>query len=224
MVKQVLVLTHSAGYKHDYLPLAAETITRLGEQSGKFKAVSTEDCSILNPPKLKKFSAYVFATTGELPISDEAKAALVDTVKAGKGFVGIHNATDTFFEFPVYGEMLGGYFNGHPWSQEIVAKVEDGTHPATRHLQPAFKAKEEVYTFKDWSRDKTHVLISLDNASVDLSKGNRRDNDYALCWCHTYGKGRVFYTGFGHYKEIWSQTWLQKHLLNGILWTMKMIE
>jgi hypothetical protein len=223
-MKNLLVLTHSAGYRHDYLPTAAETIKHLGEQSGLFKAVATEDCALLSPKELKKFDAFLFATTGELPIPDEQKTGLLDAIRAGKGFIGVHNATDTFYKFPAYGEMLGGYFSGHPWRQEVTVKVEDRSHPATRHLPATLKATEEIYTFKDWSRSKTHVLMSLDNSSVDLSKGTRPDNDYALCWCHNYGKGRIFYTGFGHFKEIWAQEWLQKHVLNGILWTMKMIE
>ena len=105
----------------------------------------------------------------------------------------------------------------HPWRQVITAIVEDQRHPAIRHLPRKFKVKEEVYTFKEWSRERTHVLISLDNSSVDLSKGTRPDNDYALCWCHNFGKGRVLYTTFGHFKELWLEEWFRKHLLNGIL-------
>ena len=118
--------------------------------------------------------------------------------------------------------MLGGYFSRHPWSQEVTVNVEDKTHPATLHLPKSFKVKEEIYTFKEWSREKTHVLISLDNSSVNLSKGNREDNDYGLSWCHTYGKARVFYTGFGHYIELWNEEWFKKHLLNSILWIMNL--
>jgi hypothetical protein len=170
---------------------------------------------------LKDFDALLFATTGELPISDEDKQALLAFVRSGKGFIGVHNATDTFYQFEAYGEMLGGYFNGHPWNQEALFVVEDAHHPSTRHLPPAFRVKEEIYTHRNWSRDRTHVLISLDNNSVDLSKGNREDHDYALVWCHPYGEGRVFYTGFGHYPETWRQGWFQQHLLGGILWALR---
>ena len=154
-------------------------------------------------------------------MTDEQKTDFISAIKSGKGFIGVHNAADTFYEFPEYGRMIGGYFNGHPWTQEVIVIVEDRTHPATRHLPEKFKVKEEVYTFKDWLRNKTRVLISLDSKSVDLSKGTRQDHDYALCWCHNYGKGRVFYTAFGHFKELWNEKWFRIHLLNGILWTMK---
>jgi type 1 glutamine amidotransferase len=221
--RKILMLTHSAGFKHDYLPVAVKTIEELGAESKEFEVVATEDCSLINEENLKTISALLFATTGELPMKEEQKVALIRFVKEGGGFVGVHNATDTFYKFPEYGEMLGGYFNGHPWTQEIVAKVEDNNHPATKHLPKSFKVKEEVYTFKNWSRNKTHVLISLDTSSVDLSRGNRVDNDYALSWCHEYGKGRVFYTAFGHFKEIWNEEWFRKHLLGGILWSMNIL-
>jgi type 1 glutamine amidotransferase len=220
--KKLLMITHSAGFKHKYLPTAKEVVESLGEQSGLFTVHATEDCSVLDKEDLKRYDSVLFATTGELPVSDEQKKEFIAAIKAGKGFIGVHNAADTFYKFPEYGRMLGGYFKAHPWTQEIVAKVEDRTHPATKHLLASFKTKEEVYTFKEWSRDRTQVLISLDNSSVDLSKGTREDSDYALCWCRTYGKARVFYTGFGHFKELWHEEWFQKHLLSGILWTMKL--
>lgn len=223
-MKNLLMVTHSAGFKHDYLPIAEEVVRKLGLESGTFNVIATEDCSILNCRDLKKFDAILFATSGELPVTDEQKTDLINAVKNGKGFIGVHNATDTFYKFPEYGRMIGGYFNGHPWTQEITVIVEDRNHPATRHLPERFRVKEEVYTFRDWSRDRTHVLISLDNSSVDLNKGTRPDNDYALCWCHKYGRGKVFYTAFGHFKNLWNERWFQIHLLNGILWTMKLAE
>ena len=218
------MITHSAGFKHDYLPTAQKVVKSLGEQTGFFNAITTDNCTVLNEEELSKFDAILFATSGELPISDKNKTDLINSIKAGKGFIGVHNATDTLYKFPAYGEMIGGYFNGHPWTQEVVVKVEDRNHPSTRHLPPSFKVKEEIYTYRDWSRDKTHTLISLDNKSVDISKGNREDHDYALCWCHKYGDGRVFYTGFGHFIELWNESWFRTHLLKGILWAMKIIE
>lgn len=218
------MLTHSAGFVHDYLPTARETVRELGNTSGVFQTSDTEDCALIDAETLSEYSVLLFATTGELPMSEEQKKALIEFVKEGGGFVGVHNATDTFYRFPDYGEMLGGYFQAHPWTQEVTVIVEDQTHPATRHLPKTLKLKEEVYTFKDWGRERTRVLISLDKTSVDLTKGTRPDHDYALCWCHNYGKGRVFYTAFGHFKELWKEEWLRQHLLNGILWAMKLAE
>jgi type 1 glutamine amidotransferase len=224
IVGSLLMITHSAGFKHDYLPVAREVVRSLGVESGMFNVTATEDCAIINREDLKRFDAILFATIGELPMTGEQKMDLVDAVKWGKGFIGVHNATDTLYSFPEYGRMIGGYFQGHPWTQEFTAVVEDRNHPATRHLPERFKVKDEVYTFRDWSRERTHVLVSLENSSVDLSKGTRPDNDYALCWCHDYREGRVFYTAFGHFKELWSEMWFRTHLLNGILWAMKLLD
>ena len=221
-MKKLLMVTHSAGFKHSYLPVATQVITELGEKSRQFKVTATTECNLLNKEDLEKFDALLFGTTGELPISDQNKNDLMASIRKGKPFIGIHNATDTFYKLPEYGKMIGGYFMGHPWSQEVQVKVEDQTHLATRHLPKTLKFKEEVYTFRNWSRDKTHVLISLDKGSVDLSKGTREDHDYAMCWCHMYGKARVFYTALGHYEELWSQEWFRTHMLNGILWAMKL--
>jgi len=219
--KRLLILTHSAGFRHSYIPTAVEALTKLGERNGRFEAFATEECSSIAPESLGVYDALLFMTTGELPMDDRQKQSLIGFVKAGGAFIGVHNATDTFYKFPEYGEMLGGYFQGHPWTQEIRAVVEDRNHPSTRHLQERFQVKEEVYTFKEWRRDRTHVLISLDNTSVDLSKGTREDQDYALAWCHGYGEGRVFYTGFGHFPQLWREEWFQKHLLGGVQWAMK---
>ena len=92
-------------------------------------------------------------------------------MKGGKGFLGIHNATDTCYDWPEYAEMLGGWFNGHPWHQEVGVIVEDGDHPATRTLGDRFTVVDEIYTFKNWDRTKTRVLMRIDNDTVDLAKG-----------------------------------------------------
>jgi type 1 glutamine amidotransferase len=220
-VRRLFMLTHSAGFRHDYLPTAQEAVRQIGIEFNAFDTTATEDCSLISKENLANYDAILFATTGELPLDEDQKRALIDFVRSGKGFIGVHNATDTFYKFEEYGEMIGGYFSGHPWTQEVIAYVEDPTHPSTRHLPRRFFVKEEVYTFRNWSRDKCHVLISLDTSSVDLSKGTRDDNDYALCWCKGFGDGRVFYTGFGHFPELWKEGWFRLHLLKGILWAMK---
>lgn len=223
-MRKVLAFTHAAGFRHSYIPTAVEVLVKLGERSGKFETFATEEVADFDPERLKEYSAIIFLTTGELPFTDEQKSALIEYVRSGGGFVGVHNAADTLYSFREYGEMLGGYFLAHPWTQKVRVKVEDPTHPSTKHLPPSFEVLEEVYTFRDWSRDRTHVLISLDNSSVDLSKGTRADNDYALAWCHSYGRGKVFYTAFGHFTWLWRQEWFQRHLLGGILWAAGLLQ
>ncbi|GIX05840.1 MAG: hypothetical protein KatS3mg115_0243 [Candidatus Poribacteria bacterium] len=213
----ILFLRHSAGFEHTYLPDAEVAFKRLGREYG-WNVRTTHQCAWLNPDRIRNFQVLAFATTGNLPVTDEQKQALLDFVRNGGGFVGIHNATDTFYDWPEYGEMLGGYFNGHPWHQEVGVIVEDPDHPATRMLGKRFTVVDEIYTFRNWDRSKTHVLMRLDNDTVDLSKGNREDHDYALGWCHTYGKGRVIYTALGHPDELWHTSWFLTHIAGCIKW------
>jgi uncharacterized protein len=220
--QKLLFLTHSAGFKHPVIPLAEKIMPEIGKSLGSFETTVTQDCGAISEPNLKNYGAVMFYTTGELPLSEEGKKALLDFVKSGKGFVGVHSATDTFYKWPEYGEMIGGYFDGHPWHTDVTVRVEDRTFPATAQLGESFKIKDEIYQFKNWSREKTHVLLSLDPDSVDLNAKNvhRTDKDFALAWAHPYGKGRVFYSALGHRDEVWQDERFQKFLVNGILWAM----
>lgn len=213
----ILMLRHSAGFEHSYLPDAEVALKKLGQDNG-WQVNTTHRCELITAENLEKLDMLIFATTGNLAFDDSQKQALLDFVRGGKAFFGIHNATDTCYDWPEYGEMLGGYFAGHPWHQEVNVIVEDTTHPATRMLGDSFTLVDEIYTFKNWDRSKTHVLMHLDNSSVDLSKGNRADNDYALGWCHTYGQGRVMYTAFGHPDVLWHQEWFLEHITGCIKW------
>lgn len=218
--RRVLYVTHSAGFKHDVLPLSQKIFKEIGERSGWLDVTATDDCSLLTSEGLKPYDAVAFYTTGELPISDEQKAALIDFIKSGKAVVGIHSATDTFYKWAEYGELIGGYFDGHPWHQEVTIKVEDQRHPATAHLGASFTITDEIYQFKNFSRDRLHVLMSLDINSIDLTKkGVRRtDKDFAISWTRNYGRGRVFYTALGHRAEVWQDERFQRHLLGGLEW------
>ena len=213
----ILMLRHSGGFEHSYLPDAEVLIKKLALEHD-WQATTTHHPQRLTPEALEKLDLLIFATTGELPFDDAQKQAILDFVKGGKGFMGIHNATDTCYEWAAYGEMIGGYFNGHPWSEKVRVIVEDQDHPATRMLGSAFELTEEVYTFKAWDRSKTRVLMRLDNDSVDVAKGNRDDDDYAMGWCHDYGQGRVMYTALGHYDHIWHEDWMARHILGAMRW------
>ena len=231
----VLYLTHSAGFKHEVLPLSQKILKEIGERTHAFEVTATDDCSLLSREGLKKYDAVVFYTTGELPISDEQKAAFLDFIKSGKGFVGIHSATDTFYKWPEYGELIGGYFDQHPWHQEVTINIEDQRHPATQDInihqqrhgtvvrsEKNFKITDEIYQFKDFSRSRVHVLLSLDVNSVDLNKPavHRTDKDFAIAWWRKYGKGRVFYTALGHRPEVWQDERFQQHLIGAVRWAM----
>ena len=155
----------------------------------------------------------------ELPIDDANRAALMEWVRAGGAFVGIHCATDTWYEFAPYMELMGGAFDGHPWTEMVGVLVEDGRHPATRHLGERFEIDDEIYQFRDFTRDPVRVLLSLDPESVDAAKG--KHDDYPIAWCRDWGEGRVFYTSLGHRPEVWNDQRFLTHLLGGLRWAIE---
>ncbi|MCB9915246.1 MAG: ThuA domain-containing protein [Planctomycetes bacterium] len=223
---RVLFLTHSAGFVHDVVKRPAPDQLALAEQvlvdaaRGRFEVVPTQDCARLAPESLADFDAVVFYTTGELPIPAEHRAALLDWVADGHAFVGIHCATDTFYEYPPYQEMVGGIFDGHPWHEPVVLAVEDPTHPATDHLGARWELTDEIYQFRGFHRFPNHVLLHLTGEKADLAKGKRADGDYANAWCKPWGRGRVFYTALGHRPEVWRDARFTEHLVDGIGWAL----
>ena len=219
---KVLYLTQSAAFPHPVLPHSEAVFSRLAAESDQFDLTVSRDASTLTADTLSQYDAVVFFTTGELPMDAAQKAALLAYVRGGGGFVGVHSATDTFYEWPGYLALIGGYFDGHPWHQEVTVRVEDGSHPATRHLGESFRIHDEIYQYRDWSRDNVNVLLSLDVESVDMTaRGIKRsDRDFALAWTRDEGAGRVFYTALGHRPEVWDDERFQRHLLEGINWAM----
>ena len=129
--RRLLYLTHSAGYRHEAIPLSRTVLSRIGQSL--FDVTATEDTSQLTTENLARYAVVMFFTTGELPMSAAQKSALLDFVRAGRGFVGVHSATDTFYEWPDYGALIGGYFDGHPWHQSVrvrwVELAGDETRP-----------------------------------------------------------------------------------------------
>jgi uncharacterized protein len=219
--RRVLYLTQSMGYKHEVLPLSEKILVDVGQKRG-FAVTVSGDASAISAESLKPYSAVVFYTTGELPMKDEQKAALMAWIRAGHGFVGIHSATDTFYKWPEYGEMIGGYFDEHPWNTQVRMKVEDHGHPSTKHLGATWTVADEIYQFKNYSRGDKHVLLSLDVTSVDLTAQGvkRADRDFANAWYKSWGSGRVFYTALGHRPEVWQDPAYQQHVAGGISWSM----
>lgn len=218
--RRLLFVVETGGFHHDSTETAIPVIMTLGRTSKAFTTTVTNDASVIDADLLRNYDAVMFFTSGELPMNPVQKNALMDFIKSGKGFIGVHSATDTLYKWPEYGEMLGGYFDGHPWSQEVTINVEDPNFPGMNFLGKSFRFKEEVYQYRNWSRDKVHVLLSMDNNSVDVNRGKRADKDYAMAWSKKHGKGRVLFNGLGHYPEMWNDPRFQRMLLDGIRWAM----
>jgi len=219
--RRILYLTATYGFRHaDSIDASVEVFQQIAEESGVLEIVHTEDTSLLNAGYLSSFDAVYFFTSGELPLSDQQKADLLDFVGQGKGFGASHSATDCLYSWAEYGEMIGGYFDGHPWAQEAAVDVEDPQNPMVAHLAPGFRIPEEFYQFRAFSRDRVRVLLTLDTHSVDMAVPgiNRTDGDFALAWIRNYGKGRVFYSAFGHFPGSFQSMPMRSMLLKALLW------
>jgi uncharacterized protein len=225
--RRILYVTATYGFRHsDSIESSVAVFQQLAQESGAFEIDHTEDVSLLTAANLRNYDAVYFFTSGELPLSDQQKADLLDFVYQGKGFGGSHSATDCNYTWPDYGELIGGYFDGHPWVQEASVDVEDPQSPLVAHAAPSFRFTEEFYQFRAFSRDRVRVLLTLDTHTVDLSAPgvDRTDGDFALAWIRNYGKGRVFYSAFGHFPESFSQEPVRTLLLQGLLWLTGQIE
>jgi hypothetical protein len=219
--RRILYLTATYGFRHtDSIDASVEVMQQLARESGVLEIVHTEDVSLITAGALRNFDAVYFFTSGELPLSDQQKADLLDFVRQGKGFGGSHSATDTLYTWPEYGNLIGGIFDGHPWAQLAAIDVEDPQNPMVAHLAPGFRFTEEFYQFRAFSRDQVRVLLTLDTRSVDLGAPgvNRTDGDFALAWIRSYGKGRVFYSAFGHFPESFQLSPIRTMLLKALLW------
>jgi len=222
--RRILYFSQTQGFRHGVIPYGGKVLVELGAKDGAFEVDECAECTKWTPEYLGRYDAVVSYGGGELPLTEANKKALLDFVRGGKGFVAIHSASYMCprSKWPGYAEMVGAVFVNHPWSQKVRIIVEDRKHPATAHLGEAFEIRDEIYQFTQWSRARTHVLLSIDNSSVDVTRKavRRKDLDFGIAWCHTYGKGRVFYTALGHARNVWDDPRFRQHLLKGILWAV----
>jgi len=253
--KRLLFLTHAGLYKHASLEPAERAVTEWGREAG-FEVVSPEgfrlepeqfDFSFLTPEYLAGFDGIMMMTNGNLPMTEAQKAMIVDFVRNGGGFIGVHNASLTFYDYPEFGEMLGGYFRRAIQQGKLfVLKVEDPDHPATRMLGPSWPLVDEFYLFgtAPWdparpeenvdvlfdnripvgfSRDRVNVLLSIDTEHTDVSglPDMEPGGDYPQAWSQTFGQGRSFYSAIGHRADIWTNDPVfRAHITGGIRWAL----
>lgn len=235
--RKMLVFSVTNGFYHQSIIWCARALETMGKKTGAFETVISNDLAYFEPDKIQQFDAICFNNTTReafLPkdlarLSPEQqqaartrdaalKKSLQEFVAGGKGLVGVHAATDSFYEWPEFGKMIGAYFNGHPWSEVVTVKVDDPAHPLCAAFEgKSFEINEEVYQFKEpYSRDELRVLLCLDTAKTNMNKGDkirRTDGDFALSWIKTYGQGRVFYCAIGHRNELfWNPAILQFYL------------
>lgn len=219
---KLLYMTLTKGYHHESVELSKQIMKEIGDKSGAFETTVTEDVAAFTKDNLKNYDAVMFNTTGELPMSEDQKKAFVDFVRSGHGFIGVHSATDTFYMWGDYGEMIGGYFNNHPWHEMVTIEVADPSSPIVESLGKSFQINDEIYQVSDFQAKDSHVLLRLDPTSVDLKKNGvmHRYYGWPVAWTRSFGKGRVYYNGLGHDDWVWKDVRYQEMLLKGIQWAM----
>jgi type 1 glutamine amidotransferase len=229
--KHLLVIGEEKGYRHEAVSHAMATIERLGKETGLWETTLRTDTEVLTKKKLEynaknlnDFDAVLFYTGGDLEMDAQQKADFISFIHdEGKGFIGVHSASITFTAWPEYGEMIGGYYDEHPWlTFDAPIIVEDPTFPGMQQWPRSFVLRDEIYQMRNYSRDKVRVLMRLDVSKVDMKNKHvhRTDGDFAVTWAKMYGKGRVYYTTLGHVEENWDKPEFQVMMTEAIKWAM----
>jgi type 1 glutamine amidotransferase len=240
---KALFLTQSKGFKHgpvtrknDTLAPAEIAMTQLGQQTGLFDLHCTQDAAAdITKDNLKNYDVVMFYTTLDLPISHSDLEYFVnDWLKQkGHGFMGFHSAADTYHNEPLYWEMLGATFNGHPWGSgtTVTVTVDDPNFPASKPFGKEFKIKDEIYQYKGpdktpdqreigshWHPENVHLLMSL-----NMEKCNpKKPYHVPLAWVKEWGQGKIFYTNLGHNEKTWTNKTFLKSVENAVRWIRNM--
>lgn len=212
---RVLVFHKTTGFRHQSIPAGIEALRELGGGSG-FEVLATEDASIFTASELEPFDAIVFMnTTGDV-LNDEQQAAMEEFIEAGKGFVGVHSAADTEYDWPWYESLIGAYFNNHPAPQPAVVRVLDpGSHPVTAGLESEIERFDEWYNFRSQPPSSARVLAVMDESTYD---GGNMGDPHPIVWAQEIYGGRSVYIGFGHTSESFQEPVVRTLLDNAIGW------
>lgn len=236
---RILMVTQSGGFQHStitrkdsQLSHTERIMKQLGIQSGLFRVDCTKDVeNDFKPELIENYDIVMFYTTGlmynedkRLPISEETMQWFLGTwlKEQGHAFLGVHSATDTFEDYEPYWDMIGGSFDGHPWTAQgtVTVKVQDSSHPAAAPWGESVTLKDEIYQFSHWQPEKVRVLMSLDMEQTELKKPYH----VPVLWVKEYGNGRVMHMSMGHREDVWENPTYQESLLGGIRWLSGMEE
>jgi type 1 glutamine amidotransferase len=248
--RKLLVFTKATGFVHSSIPVGAKTFELMGKKTGAYSAIISDDPGSFAPEKLKDVDAILMlSTTGELFVpkggkpdllrdtskplppelarAKELRDSLLAYVRGGGGIMGIHAAADSSYQWKEYGEMMGGYFNGHPWGR-ITMRLDDPNSPVNAAFaNRPFTIDDEIYTFRaPYSRERLHILssIDLDASKIDAGFNRPADHDYAVSWLNRYGHGRVFYCSLGHNEKTYWNATVLKHYLAGLQYCLGDLE
>lgn len=243
--RKVLIFSKTNGFRHGSIAVGARSLAMLGEKTGAYTAVHSEDDSMFEADKLKEFDAVIMLnTTGELfrprrlpkdaaqkkaalEREERLKKNLVDFVKNGKGLAGTHSGTDTYKNWKDYNDMMGGAFAGHPWHALVPIRNLEPGHVVNKCFDgKGFEVKDEIYQFRLKTALATdrRMLLALDGTKMNLKRNDGRKEFYPISWVSKYGKGRTFYCSLGHRNEIYYNPLVLQHYLAGFQYVLGDLE
>ena len=208
---RILVFTKTAGYVHSSIPAGSQALIELGAQNN-FRVDTSSNAAYFTDDSLKRYAAVVFLSTSGDVLDHYQEAAFERYIQAGGGFVGIHGASATEYQWGWYGRLLGGFFDNHPEVQKALVQVVNKEHPSTRHLPERWERTDEWYNFKKLDKE-VKTLLTIDEESY---RGGENGDPHPMAWYHEFDGGRSFYTALGHTEESFADTLYLQHLLGGI--------
>ncbi|GAB3985733.1 hypothetical protein GCM10027615_76430 [Plantactinospora veratri] len=208
----VLVFSKTAGFRHDSIAAGTQAIRELGA-ANNFTVTATEDAAAFSTANLGQYEVVVFLNTTGDTLNAAQQSAFESYIRSGKGYVGVHAAADTEYDWPFYGNLVGAYFASHPAIQQANVKAVDRGHAATAHLPQTWTRTDEWYNYRTNARSTARVLATLDESSYS---GGGMGADHPHAWCKSYEGGRSFYTGGGHTQASYAEPAFRAHLLGGI--------
>jgi len=203
---KALLFSRTTGFRHKSIPAGIEAFRQLSEG-----IEATEDPAALED--LTGVDAVVFLNTNGEVLTGAGRVALERYVRGGGGFLGVHSAAATEYDWPFYGDLVGAWFDRHPPVQPATITVSDPDHPATAHLPAAWARLDEWYDFR--SRPDARVLLRVDESTYE---GGGMGDDHPVAWCHERLGGRVFYTALGHTIESYAEPAFREHLSKALRW------
>ncbi|MEV4625322.1 ThuA domain-containing protein [Micromonospora sp. NPDC049523] len=208
----VLVFSKTAGFRHDSIAVGTQAIRELGA-ANNFTVAATEDANAFTTANLAQYEAVIFLNTTGDALNAAQQTAFESYIRSGKGYVGVHAAADTEYDWPFYGNLVGAWFASHPAIQQANVKVENRATAATATLPQTWTRTDEWYNYRTNVRSTARVLATLDESSYS---GGGMGADHPHSWCKTYEGGRSFYTGAGHTQSTYAEPAFRAHLLGGI--------
>jgi glucose/arabinose dehydrogenase len=219
MAEKILVFSETAGFRHGSIETGQARLQSIAGNNG-WEIDLTEDSSNFNSANLAQYDVVVWlSTTGDV-LTDTEQTAFESYIESGGGYVGIHAASDTEYDWPWYGDLVGAYFLGHPAIQDATLIVEDNTHASTDHLGATWDHNDEWYNFQSNPRTNVNVVMSLDETSY--APGDGAMGDHPISWYHSVGNGRAFYTGLGHTDAAFASTDFIQHIEGALSWAGNM--